>query len=61
MFDDENIKCSGRTNNRSNVTNEDESTNVNPRQVDYSRDSSEEQQTIDENSLENGGIYATEK
>ena len=61
MLDDENIKSSGSTNNRSNVTNEDESANVNPRQVDYSRDSSREQQTIDENSLENGGTYATEK
>lgn len=61
MLDDENIKSSGSTNNRSNVTNGDESTNVNPRQVDYSRDSSREQQIIGENSLENGGIYGTEK
>lgn len=61
MLDDENVKSSGSTNNRSNVTNEDESANVNPRQVDYSRDSSGEQQTINENSLENGGTYATEK
>ena len=61
MLDDENIKSSGSTNNRSNVTNEDESTNVNPRQVDYSRDSSREQQITGENSWENGGIYGTEK
>ena len=61
MLDDENIKSSGSTNNRSNVTNGDESTNVNPRQVDYSRDSSREQQRIGENSWENGGIYGTEK
>ena len=61
MLDDENIKSSGSTNNRSNVTNGDESTNVNPRQVDYSRDSSREQQIIGENSLKNGGIYGTEK
>lgn len=61
MLDDENIKSSGSTNNRSNVTNGDVSTNVNPRQVDYSRDSSREQQIIGENSLENGGIYGTEK
>ena len=61
MLDDENIKSSGSTSNRSNVTNEDESTNVNPRQVDYSRDSFGEQQTIEENSLKNGGIYGTEK
>ena len=61
MLDDENVKSSGSTNNRSNVTNEDESANVNPSQVDYSRDSSREQQTIDANSLENGGTYATEK
>ena len=60
MLDDENIKSSGSTNNRSNVTNGDESTNVNPRQVDYSRDSSREQQRIGENSWENGGIYGTE-
>lgn len=51
MLDDENIKSSGSTNNRSNVTNGDESTNVNPRQVDYIRDSSREQQIIGENSL----------
>ena len=61
MLDDENIKSSGSTNNRSNVTNEDESTNVNPRQVDYSRDSSREQQITGANSSENGGIYGTEK
>ena len=61
MLDDENIKSSGSTNNRSNVTNGDESTNVNPRQVDYSRDSSREQQRIGENSWENGGIDGTEK
>lgn len=61
MLDDENIKSSGSTNNRSNVTNGDESTNVNPRQVDYSRDSSRKQQIIGENSLKNGGIYGTEK
>ena len=61
MLDDENIKSSGSTNNRSNVTNGDESTNVNPRQVDYIRDSSREQQIIGENSLKNGGIYGTEK
>ena len=36
-------------------------TYVNPRQVDYSRDSSREQQRIGENSWENGGIYGTEK
>ena len=61
MLDDENIKSSGSTNNRSDVTNGDESTNVNPRQVDYSRDSSREQQITGENSWENGGIYGTEK
>ena len=61
MLDDENIKSSGSTNNRSDVTNGDESTTVNPRQVDYSRDSSREQQRIGENSWENGGIYGTEK
>ena len=61
MLEDENVKKLRSTNNRSNVTNEDESANVNPRQVDYSRDSSGEQQTIDENSLKSGGIYATEK
>ncbi len=43
------------------VTNGDESTNVNPRQVDYIRNSSREQQIIGENSLKNGGIYGTEK
>ena len=32
------------------MTNEDESTNVNPRQIDYSRDSSGEQQILDKNS-----------
>ena len=32
-----------------------------PRQVDYIRDSSREQQIIGENSLKNGGIYGTEK
>ena len=60
MLDDENIKSSGSTNNRSNVTNGDVSTNVNPRQVDYSRDSSREQQIIGENSLENGGIVTVQ-
>ena len=50
MLDDENIKSSGSMNNRSNMTNEDESTNVNPRQIDYSRDSSGEQQILDKNS-----------
>ena len=61
MLDDENIKSSGSMNNRSNMTNEDESTNVNPRQIDYSRDSFGEQQIIDGNRLKIGGVYATER
>lgn len=60
LLDDENAKCSGGTTSRSTVTNEEESSDINPGQVDYIRDSSDIQSISAQSSDETGGGHGTE-